>query len=305
MAAKRMNSVHHQLMLDDITNSPRMIRDLADHLESEAPLPVQRVLVVAYGANLTAARLVEHTLAQRGVSVRCAVPEQAHLLDGEMLVCITRSAGNDAVLAYMHQELVANPELHCMLLTAQTDLSVAVRPGENVRIVHLPLTSSAPSIPTQSVLAIFMALDALGRNERLAAWRAFADEAEAKMGEMIDRTERQAAVVGLSERVFFIGDEIMQGVGECLSLTFMQAAERTALVLPLSFGLSGPLARFGAADCVTLLGNGPQDLFGRYRQFAGYSINVRSLLASDPVTAAAETLLQGQLLAMACMPYKV
>lgn len=293
-----MNSGDYELMRSEIHSVSAVIEAMAIELDDHRPILSKRLLIVGYGSNLNAAKVLERVLAARGIGLRFATPHRAVLLEGETLVCITRSAASDDVLAFLE----ANKAQHdCILLTANVESDNAVRLAQeaSVQVVHLALARSRPTVATQSIFAIIMALDCLLSTEsRTALWRDFALHLNQRLETMHEVARRRAGLASLAQRLFIVGDDIMEDVAVSLALTIMETSQLTCVPLPLGAGTKGPIMHFGETDGVLLLGEDPDGLFSRYRSSAGYSLHLSMPADAQEIAQALYTLITGQLLAL-------
>ncbi len=293
-----MQAADRTLMHDEIHEIPEMIMELGILLAGQQPFAVKRVLVVGYGSNLNAAKVLERSLAERGIGMRFATPQHAVLLDGEALVCITRSAANDDVMKFLtaHQS-----ERKCLLMTATVDSENVQNLTESVRVAPLTLGSVRPAVATQSIFAVIMVLDCLlssDVDERLQLWRDFSIHLKRDLPAMSLRAQGRARTLALAKRLFVIGDEVMEDVGTSICLTMMEVANVVSLPVPLRAGSRGPIMKLGAGDLALLLGNGPDELFRHYRAAAHYSLHLTSPDDVQGIAAALYALAEGQLLAL-------
>jgi hypothetical protein len=287
-------------MLSEISSIPELIEQLST-LGPAQSISADRVLVVGYGANLDAARVLERTLAERGVGMRVATPDQAVPLPGEAIICITRSAASDQVMHTLIEH-AGRAERACILLTANPTAPVIGELPEHVHVAPLGLAVSRPVVATQSVLAIVMTLDCMLSTdpaERHALWLDFARSLRADLPQLVERSRGRSEVVALAERVFLAGDDTMGAVAQSITRTLMEVSPTLAVPIPLGSGTRGPALHLGEGDLALLIGNGPAHLFASYRQGTGYSLHIQPPANQPPLTQALYTLVEGQLLAAA------
>jgi fructoselysine-6-P-deglycase FrlB-like protein len=294
-----MRSADYALMRRELHDLPDVIQRLSAQLaQLTGDVRPSRVLVVGYGANLNAARVMEASIARRGVGMRFATPERAQLLQGETLVCLSRSAASDSVMQILETSDAPDGRV---LITAEPDASAARRAQDaGCEVIPLGLGGARPTVATQSVFAIIMALDWLlddDRSERLALWDDVASSIKLRLKQLEVRAQGRAQVAALADRLLLIGDDTMEAVGHSLSLTLMELVPMAALTIPLSAGLRGPIMHLGDRDMAILLGHGGE-AFARYRRAAGYSIQLAPPADESELTCAVHALLEGQLFAL-------
>jgi glucosamine 6-phosphate synthetase-like amidotransferase/phosphosugar isomerase protein len=294
-----------KLMHEEIFAVPEVIENLATHINEEAEVfsnkgldRYRRLCIVAHGANLYAAKIMERSLARRGIGARFADPRNAILLEDELLICITRSAANDSIMRFLQQ---AKPD-QSVLITANPS-SEYIPSGVHVIDLHLKHQKQA-SVATQSIFAIVMVLDlyfaAQRRQEYLDLWGVLADKLRRDMDELYERTQRLSQIGARSQRLFLVGSKTMESVAASIAWTIMETTTLPCNVIPLSAGLKGPAHRFNENDCALLLGRESEPgSFNVYRKHAGYAISLSAPAYAKELGIALYTLLQGQLLALA------
>jgi hypothetical protein len=217
-----------------------------------------------------------------------------------MLVCITRSAASDRVMEFLEEHVGRRP---CLLLTANagSDRVRQMIDEQGLMVAPLGLAVSRPAVATQSIPAIIMMLDcslASDSSERLKLWRDFARDMRTDMEWFMQRAGRRAAIPALADRLFVIGDETMGAVAHSLILTIMEVTDMLSVAIPLHAGSRGPAVQLGAGDCAILLGQGPEQMFRRYRQGTGYSLHLNPPSDRSELTQALYALIEGQMLAL-------
>ncbi len=293
-----------EIMHNEINDVPNVIERIATYVRTNSDtfnasgLPkVKRVCIVGHGANLYSARIMDRSLAKRGIGARFADPRHAICLEDELLICLTRTAANDDIMQFLKDY---NGSTKPLLLTAN---AVSEHIPKNAFILDLNLAGVQPGIATESVFAIVMLLDTFfsldTRDQCISHWQSFASKIKENMEAMQSHAERQARALALADRLFLMGNKTLEDVGRSLSWTFMETSDLPCSVIPLTAGRKGPLVHLGHKDCILLLGReGTDDLFKNYRTGAGYSLQLTPPPYTKELGVALYTLLQGQLLAL-------